>query len=501
MKVLRFLAVLLLLGRIAPANDLSDDLTARRARVMERLGPNAMLVLKSAPVRNYSLDVDYEYRQDSNFYYLTGITQPGTTLVLMPGNTTRREILFISPRDPVQEHWTGHVITREDAIARTGIQTVLTSPQFEPFLQAMLTRQASGGVSAADAKAFFDALAANRAVVALALEPPTLNDPPGPAMAFANQLRNRFVGFQIADLTPILSDLRIVKTPYERTLLIRSGVVSSAAQMVGMQTANAGAYEYQVKAAIEAAQRSAGAESWAYPSIVGSGPNATILHYSGSDRQMQTGDLLLVDAGASVQYAATDVTRTYPVSGTFTAAQRDIYSIVLRAQEEAAKIVAPGVLSNQIHTRTVEIIKEGLLALGLITDARGEQYRMWYTHGATHYIGIDVHDVGDRNHPLQVGMAFTIEPGIYIRQTVLDELPRTPENLALIQRIQPAVTKYNNIGVRIEDSFLLEADGLKNLSASVPKTIEGIEQFLQASGARQQAPGTTRPAAGSRDRN
>jgi Xaa-Pro aminopeptidase len=249
--------------------------------------------------------------------------------------------------------------------------------------------------------------------------------------------------------------------------------------LAGMRAARPGAFEYEVKAAIEHLQRARGA-SWAYPSIVGSGPNATILHYEGSDRQLRAGDLLLSDAGASHQYLATDVTRTYPVNGTFSQPQKDIYAIVLQAQDEAIKTVKPGVLTTQIHARTVEVIKEGLLKLGLIADAQGDQYRMWYTHESTHYIGIDVHDVGERSRPLQAGMAFTIEPGIYIRQSVLDELPRTLENIALIDRIQPAVRKYAGIGVRIEDSFLLEESGLKNLSASVPKTIEHVEAFMKA---------------------
>jgi Xaa-Pro aminopeptidase len=225
--------------------------------------------------------------------------------------------------------------------------------------------------------------------------------------------------------------------------------------------------------------RGRGAVSWAYPSIVGSGPNATILHYPDADRQMQAGDLLLVDAACNYEYMSPDITRTYPVSGTFTQAQKDLYSIVLKAQEEGMKIARPGGSLRAIHNRTVEVIKEGLLKLGLIADATGDQYRMWYTHGASHYIGLDVHDVGARTRPLQPGMTFVIEPGIYIRQSALDALPRTAANLALIEKIQPAVTKYADLGVRIEDSFLLEEGGLKRLSASVPRTIEEVEAFMR----------------------
>ena len=175
---------------------------------------------------------------------------------------------------------------------------------------------------------------------------------------------------------------------------------------------------------------------------------------------------------------AGDLTRTYPVSGTFTPAQKDIYAIVLQAQEEAMKMVRAGTPLAEVHNKTVEVIKAGLLRLGLITDARGDQYRMWYTHGANHYLGIDVHDVGERTRALEPGMAFVIEPGIYIRQSALDALPRTTENLALIEKIQPAVKKYADIGIRIEDAFLLEESGLRWLTASVPRTIEEVEAFL-----------------------
>jgi Xaa-Pro aminopeptidase len=194
---------------------------------------------------------------------------------------------------------------------------------------------------------------------------------------------------------------------------------------------------------------------------------------------MHTGDLILVDAAANYQYASGDITRTYPVNGTFSPLQRDIYAIVLQAQDEGMKVAKAGASLEDIHKKTVEVVKAGLLKLGLITDTSGDQYRMWYTHGASHYIGIDVHDVGDRRTPLAPGMAFVIEPGIYIRAAALEALPRTPENTALIEKIEPAVKKYSDIGVRIEDSFLLEENGLRRLSASVPRTIEEIESFLR----------------------
>jgi Xaa-Pro aminopeptidase len=478
-RILRAVGVLacLLLAAGARASDLSDDLTARRARVMDRLGSDALLILWSAPPRVYSLDVDYEYRQDSNLYYLTGLAYEDTILVLMPGNRTRKEILFVKTKEPAERHWQGGGLLVDDARGRTGIQTVMRSSQFERFIASMLAGQPSGAITAEEGGAFFTALAAGRARVGLAMQPAGLHDPLTPPMEFARTIRDRFAGFQTIDVTPVLTALRTIKTPYEQRVLVHSLEVSSDAQLAGMRAARPGAFEYEVKGAIDGRQRALGAVSWSYPSIVGSGPNATILHYPDDDRQMKAGELLLVDAAANYQYMSGDITRTYPVSGTFTPAQKELYAVVLAAQGEGEKVARAGSSLVAIHRKTVEVIKAGLLRLGLITDTAGDQYALWFTHGATHYIGIDVHDVGDLNRPMEPGMAFVIEPGIYIRQEALDALPRTPQNVALIEKVQPMVRKYENIGIRIEDSFLLEANGPRRLS-SVPRSVEEIEAFM-----------------------
>src|SRR6185295_19399808 len=266
------LIVLVTLALIAAAtsraSELSDDLKARRARVMEKLGPDAIAILWSAPSARYSLDVDYEYRQDSNLYYLTGITQEETVLVLMPGNESKREILFVWDRNPLREHWTGHRLTHEEATERSGIDTVLDSSQFEAFIAAMLERRGFAPVDGKQAATFFDALAAGRGRVALTLDAGRSIDAPlTPALEFARKIRDRFVGFQVSDATAILTSLRLVKTPYERKVLITSLEISSDAQMAGMRAARADAYEYEVVAAIEAVHRSRGAVSWSYPTI------------------------------------------------------------------------------------------------------------------------------------------------------------------------------------------------------------------------------------------
>ncbi len=462
----------------AHASELSDDLSARRARVMETLGPDAMLILWSAPSRTYSLDVSYEYRQDSNLYYLTGITQADTILVLMPGNASRKEILFVRDRDPFREHWNGRILSTDEASAISGIRTVLSVSGFDAFAAAMLSRTPSGVVDETESKAFAAALAAGRARLAVLLDARSTAESLGTGADFARRARDRFAGFQVIDATPIITALRLVKTSYEQKSLVKSLLVSSDAQMAGMRRAKPGVWEYQVEAAIENVFMDRGAMGWSYPSIVGSGPNATILHYTESTRQMRAGDLLLVDAAANYEFMHGDITRTYPINGTFSGPQREIYSLVLEAQEEGIKVASAGGSLLDIHRKAADVLKAGLLKLGLIADASGDQYRMWFTHGTCHYIGLDVHDVGDRSKPLVPGMSFVIEPGLYIRQSPLDALPRTPENLALIAKIQPAVTRYLDIGVRIEDSFLVESGGLRRLSSTVPRTVAEIEAFM-----------------------
>jgi Xaa-Pro aminopeptidase len=468
----------------AAGGNFQADLRARRARLMSTLGPEALMVLWSAPVRTYSRDVDYEYRQDSNFYYLTGIEQEETILVLMPGNATRKEILFVKERNPVREHWQGRMLSPGEAAAASGIATTHLESEFEPFMNSVLAGRPYGlprYSPQTEFDSFFQALQAGKARLALALSGrPTVSGPIDLPLEFANRVRDRFLGFTVQDATPLVERLRQVKTPYERMVLERSVQISNEAHLAGMRAARPGAYEYEVKAAIEYVYKARGGYGWGYPSIVGSGPNATILHYHEGTRRMEAGDLLLVDAAANYRYLTGDITRTYPVSGTFTPAQREIYKIVLEAQEEGIKAARPGNHLTDIHKKTVEVVKAGLLRLGLISDPTGDQYRHWYTHGASHYIGMDVHDVGSDQRPLEPGMAFTIEPGIYVRDGVLENLPKTPEDAAFVEKVRPAFQKYRLIGIRIEDSFLLTETGLQRLSAGVPRTIEEIERFMQS---------------------
>jgi len=473
----------LLLAGAAFADEAQQDLKDRRARAMAKLGAESMLVLFSAPPRVYSADVDYEYRQDSDLYYFTGITQADTMLVLMPGNATNKEVLFVRQPDARREHWNGHTLTLQEAAAASGIEKVLFSSGFEDFLSAALSGSAPGmrrKPGLAEFGTFMKAVSAGRARVALMLSPPPkLSEPLTPAHEFARTIRDRFSGVTVTNASELVWGLRQVKTAYEQRVLRRSLEISSEAHRAGMHTAQPEVFEYEVEAAIEAVYLKKGAMSWGYPSIVGSGPNATTLHYSESSRKMEEGDMLLVDAAASYQHLTGDITRTYPVSGRFNAVQRDLYELVLAAQEAGMKAARIGKTPDDIEEAAEAVIKDGLLKRGLITDASGEQFRTWYTHGICHFIGLDVHDVGDYTRPFEAGMAFVIEPGLYIRPQALDDLPKTPENAAFAQRVGPAVAKYANIGIRIEDSFLLTDKGLEQLSATVPRTVPEIEAFMK----------------------
>jgi Xaa-Pro aminopeptidase len=336
------------------------------------------------------------------------------------------------------------------------------------------------GGSAGEYAAFFEALEKSRAKLAVMLEPQAgLEAPVGPATAFAGRLRERFFGFSVVDATPIVHDLRQVKTAYEQDVLRRSVAISSDAHKAGMRAAAPGKYEYQVEAEIEAVYMRNGAMTPGYPSIVGSGPNATILHYSTSSRRMEAGDLLLVDAAGSYQGMTGDITRTYPIGGTFTREQREIYQIVYDAQQAGENAAKAGARASDIQAACDDVLRAGLVRLGLVIESTGTQFKLWATHGVVHWIGMDVHDVGSRNRPLEPGMAFVIEPGIYIRPAALDDLPKTPANAAFVEKVRPLVEKYKNIGVRIEDSYLMTPGGLERLSATVPRTIDEVERFMR----------------------
>jgi len=244
------------------------------------------------------------------------------------------------------------------------------------------------------------------------------------------------------------------------------------------QTAAAQAkWEYEVDAQVAYTFKLRNADNWGYPDIVGCGPNATTLHYEESQGPVKPGQLILMDVGAEYEHYSADVTRTFPVSGKFSKEQAEIYQIVYDAQEAAAKATRPGSSLYEIDQAAREVIKDGLLKLGLITDRNSDQYRVWFMHGTGHWLGMNVHDVGGGAR-FEPGMVFTNEPGIYLRLDALDTLAKTPENEAFIKAVRPAFEKYKGIGVRIEDDMLVTPEGARWLTAALPRSIADIEAFL-----------------------
>ena len=474
--------VFALVPSAALAGELQDDLKARRARVMEAIGPESVLVHWSAPTRVFSRDVDYEYRQDSDMLYLTGIGQDGSALVLMPGNKTKKSILFVSDADPRREHYEGHLLTKDEAQQASGVDEVRFASGLDSFLSGLMNGYPPGErltEYAGEYDAFFDALKAGKARLAVVFgrRPGPKEDLPA-AYDYAERMRQRVPGLTLTDATSIVWGLRQVKTPYERGALQRSTDVSADAHRAAMRATKPDRYEYEVEAELEKVYLQRGAPSWGYPSIVGSGPNATILHYDRSRRQMKAGELLLIDAAAFYEGMTADITRAWPVSGKYSKEQAELWRLVLAAQEAGMKAAVAGNYTTDVEKAAEEVVRQGLLKLGLVTDAASKQHRTWYTHGICHWIGLDVHDVGDYRRALEPGMSFVIEPGLYIREAALDALEDTAENRAFKEKVRPVVQRYKDIGVRVEDSFLLTETGLVRLSARVPRSLEEIEAFM-----------------------
>jgi Xaa-Pro aminopeptidase len=297
--------------------------------------------------------------------------------------------------------------------------------------------------------------------------------------AFATQWAKSASGFNVRNAAPIFARMRLVKSPMELKLLQHAIDITTEAHERAMAVAGRAQWEYEVESEIVYTYKRRNADHWGYPDIVGCGPNATTLHYEESQGRVKPGDLLLMDVGAEYGHYTADVTRTFPVSGKFSKEQAEVYQIVYDAQEAVARATRPGAtFPTDVHNAAVEKVKEGLLRLGLITDKNSDQYRIWFMHGTSHWLGMNVHDVGGRNVKLEPGMVFTNEPGIYIRADALDNLPKTPENEKFIAAVRPAFEKYKNIGVRIEDDMLVTANGAEWMTGALPRSIADIEAFM-----------------------
>lgn len=427
---------------------------ARRKELLEKLG-HGVVVLPSAPVAIRNNDVEHEYRQDSDVYYLTGFDEPECVAVLSTAHPEHRFVLFVRPRDPDREVWDGPRAGVDGAVARYGadaaypISELATRlPDYLENHQRLLYRL--GMDSGFDAKVF-DAIGRTRARGRTGSTWPT----------------------EIVDPSTIVHEMRLLKTEAELEVMRKAASITKEAHIGAMRLAKPGLFEYEVEALYREVFRKRGAERSAYAPIVGSGPNATVLHYRTNDRRMEDGDLLLVDAGCEYGYYASDVTRTWPVNGKFTGPQREIYEIVLAAEQASIEKVKPGATLDDIHRTSVEVIVDGLLRLGLLTGDRqkilDEQlYKPFYMHRTSHWLGMDVHDVGfyfqnRKPRPLEPGMVLTVEPGIYISASN-DKVP----------------AEYRGIGVRIEDDIVVTKDGHLNLTGDIPRTVADIERICSS---------------------
>jgi Xaa-Pro aminopeptidase len=465
------------------------ELAARRKQVADTIGPKAVLVMFSAEPRVYTNDVDFPFRQENNLFYLTNLNQKGATLVMMPG-TQLPEILFMPRRNPAAETWTGHMYSPEEAASLSGIREIWTFNEYDPFMKALRAKQAyspkpenvlmsahTTTMAGTEYGALTKAIENQEASLYLVAFPER-----GESREYRQEQRfgndwKTVAGVSIKPAAPIFGAMRAKKSPMELALLQHAIDISIEAHERAWIAAATAKWEYEIDAEVLRVFKLRNADSWGYPDIVGCGANATTLHYEENSAPCKPGDLLLMDVGAEYGHYSADVTRTTPVNGKFSPAQAAIYQIVYDAQEAAAKAAKPGATLTDVHRASLAVIKAGLLKLGLITDAESEQYRMWFMHGNGHWLGMNVHDVSGGGH-FEPGMTFTNEPGIYIRPDALDNLPKTAENEQLIAAIKPAFEKYKGIGVRIEDDMLITPEGVKWMTAALPRSIADIEAFI-----------------------
>lgn len=468
-----------------------EELSARRKHVAEAIGPKAILVMFSGEPRVYANDVDYQFRQENNLYYLTNLGQARANLVLMPGNPQLPEVLFLPRRNPTFETWTGHMYSPQEAAELSGIREIWETREFAPFMTALAKHEPylpapenvllSSGDSAARANGFdslFGAAAKNEAGLYLLSFPREGESKEyRQEQKFAASWTKELGGFTVQSASPIFAQMRLRKSPMELELMQHAIDISIEAHQRAQAFAAQAKWEYEVDAQVAYTFKLRNADNWGYPDIVGCGPNATTLHYEESQGPVKTGQLMLMDVGAEYEHYSADVTRTFPVNGKFSKEQAEIYQIVYDAQEAAAKAAKPGASLQAAHNASLEVIKDGLLRLGLITDRNSEQYRIWFMHGNGHWLGMNVHDVGGGAR-FEPGMTFTNEPGIYVRMDALDNLQKTPENEKFIAAIKPAFEKYRGIGVRIEDDMVITPEGVKWMTAALPRSIADIEAFI-----------------------
>ena len=442
-------------GRLRPLAGISPALHARRRRQLMRMaGDDAILVLPAAPERVRSRDTHHPYRQDSDLWYLTGFAESEAVLVLVPGRRHGECLLFCRERDPVREAWDGPRVGPEDAVEALGMDDAYPIDDLDEILPGLLEGRTRvyyhfGRDVDFDLK-LIGWLNRVREQMRLGAQPP----------------------HEFLELGHLLDEMRLFKSREELVLMRRAAAISVRAHAAAMAAVRPGLYEYELQAELEYAFRRHGGQP-AYESIVGAGANACVLHYRANVARIDPGDLVLIDAGAEYAGYAADITRTFPADGAFTREQRALHDLVCAAQEAALEQSRPGVPFEAVHEAAVQVLAEGMLRLGLLKGGlrkvlAEKSYRRFCPHKSGHWLGLDVHDVGEyrvdgQSRLIEPGMAFTIEPGIYVPPDASD-----------------VDAKWRGIGIRIEDDVAITKDGHEVLSTGLARTADEVEAFMAA---------------------
>jgi Xaa-Pro aminopeptidase len=426
------------------------EFARRRRQFMRIIGKEAIAILPAAPVRHRNGDIEYAYRQDSHFHYLSGFPEPDAVAVLCPGRPQGEYLLFVRERDAIRESWDGARAGTEGAVEIYGADDAFPIADIDEILPGLLEQRSQIFYSMGTHLEF---------------------DPRLTGWVNGLRAQTRQVGGGMQEfvaLNHVLDDMRLYKSRSEQVRLRRAAQIAVGAHRRAIRFARPGRMEYEVMAEVMHEFRSHNADASYHP-IVGGGANACVMHYRNNDQPLCDGDLLLLDAGCEHDFYASDITRTFPVSGRFTAVQRAVYEVVLEAQLAAIDRVRPGNHWNQPHEAAVRVITQGLVKLGLLKGTvakliREHQYQPFFNHRTGHWLGLDVHDVGDYKvggewRVLEPGMALTVEPGIYIRPSA--DVPK----------------EFWNIGVRIEDDVLVTRQAPEVLTAALEKTADAIESL------------------------
>ncbi|MCW9089246.1 MAG: Xaa-Pro aminopeptidase [Gammaproteobacteria bacterium] len=428
------------------------EFTRRRKRLMQAMGRDSIAIVSASPVRQRNRDVEYPYRPDSDFYYLTGFPEQEAVAVLVPGRDHGEYLLFCRENDPQMETWNGRRAGLEGAMERYGADDAFPISDIDEILPGLLENR----------ERVYYAMGCN-------------TDFDRQVMEWINLLRKKsragvHTPGEFIALDHLLHDMRLYKSATEVKTMRKAAQIASMAHQRAMRVCQPGMMEYQLEAEILHESMLHGARFQAYPSIVGSGANGCILHYTENESPLKEGELVLIDAGCEYECYASDITRTFPVGGTFSKAQRELYEVVLEANYAAIEQVVPGNHWNQPHEAALKVLTRGLVRLGLLkgrvdTLLKNEAYRPFFMHRTGHWLGMDVHDVGDYKvgeewRVLEPGMVLTIEPGLYL----------TPA--------KGIAKKWWNIGIRIEDDVLVTKEGCEVLSREVPKEPDEIEALM-----------------------